>query len=266
MKTPLTTSNITPAALFRSIGNPNLKTLLIDEGDAASFGNVKASERSEDLRSILNAGHTRKFAFVLRAPREGGDGEEVKRFSVWGPKAYAAIGKIPETVRSRSITIRMRRKPKNAKIERWRASKDPVGDDWKERAERIAQEKMSEFRQADVDPKELSFLNDREEDNCRELVKVADLTGGDWPQLARQAVRSMKMRSKPEDDIWGIYCWPTFGTCTRPNWRVRKSEERIHRITFFQRIWTNSCTISKKDPGATGRTGRESHPRHGEGS
>ena len=115
---------------------------------------------------------------------------------------------------------------------------------------------MSEFRQADVDPKELSFLNDREEDNCRELVKVADLTGGDWPQLARQAVRSMKMRSKPEDDIWGIYCWPTFGTCTRPNWRVRKSEERIHRIAFFQRIWTNSCTISKKDPGATGRTGR----------
>ena len=202
VKNPLTTSNITPAALFRSIdvGDP---TLLIDEGDASLFGTGRASERSEELRGILNAGHTRKFAFVLRAPREGGDGEEVKRFSVWGSKAYAAIGKIPETVRSRSITIRMRRKPKNAKIERWRASKDPVGDDWKKRAERIAQEKMSEFRQADVDPEELSFLNDREEDNCRELVKVADLTGGDWPQLARQAVRSMKTRSKPEDDNMG---------------------------------------------------------------
>ena len=154
-------------------------TPLIDEGAAALFGNVKASGRSEDLRSILNAGHTWKFAFVLRAPREGGDGAEVKKFSVWGPKAYAAIGKVPGTVRSRSITIRMRRKPKNAKIERWRASKDPVGDDWKERAERFAQEKMSEFRQADVDPKKLSFLNDREEDNCRELVKVADLVGDD---------------------------------------------------------------------------------------
>ena len=131
----------------------------------------------------------------MRAPREGGDGEENKRFSVWGPKAYAAIGKVPETVRSRSITIRMRRKPKNAKIERWRAFRDPVGEDWRERAERFAQEKMSEFRQADVDPEELSFLNDREEDNCRELVKVADMVGGDWPQRARHAVRSMKTRS-----------------------------------------------------------------------
>ena len=87
-------------------------TPLIDEGEAALFGNVKASGRSEDLRSILNAGHTRKFAFVLRAPREGGDGEEVKKFSVWEPKAYAAIGKVPGTVRSRSITIRMRRSPR----------------------------------------------------------------------------------------------------------------------------------------------------------
>ena len=207
VKNPLATSNISPAALFRGIdvGDPNLrKTLLIDEADASLFG-VKKSEKSEDLRSILNAGHTQEFAFVMRAPREGGDGEENKRFSVWGPKAYASIGKVPETVRSRSITIRMRRKPKNAKIERWRASRDPVGDDWKERAERFAQEKMSEFRQADVDPKELSFLNDREEDNCRELVKVADLVGGDWPQRARQAVRSMKTRSKkqPEDDNTG---------------------------------------------------------------
>ena len=54
-----------------------------------------------------------------------------------------------------------------------------------------------------------------------------------------------------------------FGTCTGPNWRVRKSEERIHRIAFFQRIWTNSCTISKKDPGATGRT--EGNLIHGTG-
>ena len=34
-------------------------------------------------------------------------------------------------------------------------------------------------------------------------MKVADLLGGDWPQRARQAVRSMKMRSKPEDDNIG---------------------------------------------------------------
>ena len=59
------------------------------------------------------------------------------------------------------------------------------------------------FEQADVDSTELSFLNDREEDNCRELVKVADLVGGDWPKLVRQAVLSMKTRSKPEDDNMG---------------------------------------------------------------
>ena len=200
VKNPLTTANISASAMFRSIaaGNP---TLLIDEADASLFGTGRASERTEELRGILNAGHTREFAYVDRAPREGGDGEKNKRFSVWGSKAYAAIGKIPETVRSRSITIRMRRKPKDAKVERWRASKDPVGNAWKERAERFAQDKMAEFQEADTEV--LSFLSDREEDNARELLKVADLLGGNWPTWAREAVRSMKKRSKPEDDNLG---------------------------------------------------------------
>ena len=125
VKNPEPSVNTTPAALFRIIEQES-PTLLLDEAEASIFPSRK-NDRSEEMRGMLNAGHKRNGQ-VPRVPREGGDGEKVNRFSVWGPKAYAAINKtncIPETIRRRSITIRMRRKPRNIKISRWRESRDP---------------------------------------------------------------------------------------------------------------------------------------------
>src|SRR5262249_9143136 len=51
---PLFTSNVTPAALFRTIETAT-PTLLIDEAETFL-------SRSEELRGILNAGHTRTTA------------------------------------------------------------------------------------------------------------------------------------------------------------------------------------------------------------
>lgn len=55
---PLAVSNITPAALFRAIDlwSP---TLLIDEADAFVKDN-------EELRGLLNCGHTRESAYIIR--------------------------------------------------------------------------------------------------------------------------------------------------------------------------------------------------------
>jgi hypothetical protein len=69
---PLLTVNISPAALVRSIGD-DPPTLLLDEADTV-FG-PKAGDAHEDLRGILNAGHSRgrpyiRSADVYSSPRQ----------------------------------------------------------------------------------------------------------------------------------------------------------------------------------------------------
>ncbi len=68
----MSVSNTSAAALFRSI-EAWAPTLLIDEFD--SFG-----KDDDDLRNIVNSGHTRAAAFVLRTE---GDDHEPQLFSTW---------------------------------------------------------------------------------------------------------------------------------------------------------------------------------------
>ena len=58
----LTTSNISPAALFRTMESAK-PTLLIDEADTFVA-------MSDELRGIINSGHTRATAFVVRTEGE----------------------------------------------------------------------------------------------------------------------------------------------------------------------------------------------------
>jgi putative DNA primase/helicase len=68
----LLSSNISPALLFRIVEKYS-PTLLVDEAD--SFLRDK-----EELRGILNSGHTRDAAYVVRTV---GDENEPRRFSTW---------------------------------------------------------------------------------------------------------------------------------------------------------------------------------------
>jgi putative DNA primase/helicase len=107
VKKPLSTSNITPAALFRTIEEYK-PTLLIDEADTFI-------KQSDDLRGILNSGHTRSTAFVLRTI---GDDHIPKAFNTWGAKAIALIGKLSDTLHDRSIVISLKRKLSHERTER----------------------------------------------------------------------------------------------------------------------------------------------------
>jgi hypothetical protein len=79
-------SNISPSALFRYIEHTH-PTLLIDEAD--SFVGA-----SEEMRGILNSGHTRIAANVIRNVEINGE-HKPKRFSVWAAKAIATIRDLP---------------------------------------------------------------------------------------------------------------------------------------------------------------------------
>jgi len=106
---PIVASNITPAALFRSIDlwHP---TLLIDEADTFMRDN-------EELRGLINCGHTRDSAYIIRVV---GEEHTPKTFFVWGAKALAGIGKLPATMMDRAITLELRRKKPDELTERLR--------------------------------------------------------------------------------------------------------------------------------------------------
>jgi len=108
------------AALFQLV-NMGRPTLLIDEVDAI-FGS--ATERTEALRGVINCGN-RRGGTIIRGDKSG----EPKRYSVFCAKVLAGIetGRLPDTIRDRSIPIILRRKRPDAQVERfiWR----DVGDD-----------------------------------------------------------------------------------------------------------------------------------------
>src|SRR5262249_27788612 len=75
---PLAGCNISTASIFRVVDE--LKpTLLIDEADTFLPSN-------NDMRGILDSGHRRSNAWVLRTV---GDNHTTKRFSTWSPKSIA---------------------------------------------------------------------------------------------------------------------------------------------------------------------------------
>lgn len=190
--TGLHTSSITPAALFRGVElfGP---TLLIDEAD--SFLKMR-----EELRGILNSGHTRSGARILRAV---GDNHEPRWFSTWAPKAVALIGSLPSTLEDRSILVPMRRKTSGEKVERLR--QDRLGSETqtlRSKAARWALDHLEMLRS--IDPETPKELHDRAADNWRPLLAIAELAGGSWPETARRAARVLSAGATAEDSSMGV--------------------------------------------------------------
>jgi hypothetical protein len=174
---PLLTVNISPAALVRSVGT-DPPTLLLDEADTV-FG-PKSGDNNEDLRGILNAGHSRNRPYVrwdvaTRAP---------DRCPTFAMAALAGIGNLPDTITDRAVTVPMRRRAPGEAVDRYRDRRD--GAPLKELGARLgdwARAHLAELRDAEPDMP----VEDRAADTWEPLIAVADLAGGDWPARARKA-------------------------------------------------------------------------------
>ncbi|NMC21974.1 MAG: DUF3631 domain-containing protein [Thermogutta sp.] len=172
---PLAASNISSAALFRVI-EQSRPTLMIDEADAGLIAN-------EELRGLLNSGHTQDAAFVLRV---NPDSLAPERFSTWAPKCIAAIGALSDTVMDRAIVARLDRKPKHERRKRLtRSARERLA----EIGSKLARWSMdhADGIDAEAEPATPESLNDRAADNWRPLFILADLAGGRWPEAARRA-------------------------------------------------------------------------------
>ena len=105
---PFSASNVTKAVIFRTI-DLEKPTVIFDEADTWLGAD-------KEMIGILNSGHDYAFASVSRMVRQGDDWVP-GYFSTWAPKVLAAIGDIPDTLRDRSIIIRMRRKLASEKVQ-----------------------------------------------------------------------------------------------------------------------------------------------------
>ena len=149
----ISASNVTSASVFHIIDKFS-PVLLIDEAD--TFLN-----RQAELRGIINSGHRRSSAFVIRT---AGEEHAPRQFSTWGAKAIALIDRLPSTLEDRSIVIELRRRAADEIVAPFRSTEcQAAAEQIKRKAFRWAKDHLVMLRATDPDlPDE---LNDRAKDN-----------------------------------------------------------------------------------------------------
>ena len=176
---PVEAVNVTPAYLFRKVGSPaGMPTILYDEIDTV-FG-ARAKE-NEEIRGLLNAGH-RRGAVAGRCVIKGKT-VETEEIPAYCAVALAGLGGLPDTILSRSIIIKMRRRAPHEVVEPYRRSiHSPEGYALRERIASCAAKIASTINPCPDMPE---GVTDRAADIWESLIAIADAAGGEWPERSR---------------------------------------------------------------------------------
>ncbi|MEV4974864.1 DUF3631 domain-containing protein [Streptomyces scopuliridis] len=189
---PMVAVNASAAALFRAVSGPDGRpTILFDEIDTV-FG-PKAGD-NEELRGFLNAGH-RRTGVTYRCV---GDSQTVTPFPSYTAVAMAGLGSLPDTILTRSVIIRMRRRARNEKVEPFRARlHEKEGNALRDRlatwADSVRDRVMGAW------PEMPEGVTDRPADVWEPLLAVADAAGGHWPKRARAACLQLVKAAQADD-------------------------------------------------------------------
>ncbi|MGP3922502.1 DUF3631 domain-containing protein [Streptomyces sp. 8N616] len=188
---PLITVNTSPAVVFRAIGE-DPPTLLVDEADTI-FGSVKAAEKNEELRGLLNAGHQRNRP----ALRISGPEHKPQAFPTFAMAALAGIGDLPDTIMDRAVVIRMQRRKEGERVEQFRSRRDIP-------SLHAVRDRLTAWLRPLVDTAAelvpVMPVKDGAADTWEPLVIVAELAGGSWPEQARAACVAMCAAEVGQDD------------------------------------------------------------------
>ncbi|MDT0427450.1 DUF3631 domain-containing protein [Streptomyces salyersiae] len=191
---PMLAVNARAAALFRSVSDPaGRPTILFDEIDTV-FG-PKAGD-NEELRGFLNAGH-RRSGVTYRCIGDGGN-QTVVEFPSYTAVAVAGLGYLPDTITTRSVIIRMRRRARNEKAEPFRARlHEAEGHALRDRLAQWADQVREDI--SGRWPEMPEGVTDRPADVWEPLLSVADAAGGDWPARARTACMELVNAARADD-------------------------------------------------------------------
>src|SRR5215471_5976687 len=196
---PVEAVNVSPAYLFRKVGDDKAKpTILYDEIDAV-FG-PKAKE-NEEIRALLNAGH-RRGAMVGRCAVHGKTvkAEEICAFCA---VALAGLGWLPDTILSRSVIIRMRRRAPHEKVTPFRRriyAKE--GNGLRDQFAAWATDSIKTMIEAR--PEMPEGIEDRNADVWEALLAIAEAAGGHWLKRAHGAAVALVAAATDNEPSLGI--------------------------------------------------------------
>lgn len=199
---PVHAVNTTPAYLFRKVSDEDGRpTILFDEIDTV-FG-PKAKD-NEDIRGMLNAGH-RKGAMAGRCVMRGKI-VETEELPAYCAVSLAGLDDLPDTIMTRSVVVRMRRRAPNENVEPWRPRVNhPEAHALRDRLAAWSEsEPVVERLAGDFWPDIPEQVTDRDADVWEALLAVADLAGGHWPSLARGAAVALVAASKDRAPSVGV--------------------------------------------------------------
>jgi hypothetical protein len=193
---PVLAVEFSPAYLFRKISDEaGLPTILHDEVDAVFAGRAP---QHEELRALYNSGH-RRGAVVGRVSPQGKK-FVLEEYPAFCPVALAGLGDLPETLMSRSLILRMRRRAPGEVVEPFRR--------------RLVEAEAEQLRDELADwaaslpslqwPDMPSGVEDRGADCWEPLIAVADAAGGEWPARIRAAAVTFVTRSGDERQSLGV--------------------------------------------------------------
>lgn len=196
---PVEAVNVSPAYLFRKVADEKGRpTILFDEIDTV-FG--PKANNNEELRGLLNAGH-RQGAVAGRCVVRGKliETEEIPAYCA---VALAGLDDLPDTVRSRSILIRMRRRAPNEQVEPYRLRMHtPAGHQLRDELAAWAIDAQTDLNRAR--PHMPDGIADRDADVWEPLLAIADMAGGVWPELARVSAVTLVTLAKASTPSLGI--------------------------------------------------------------
>ena len=161
---------VTAAALFRIV-EPHAPTLMLDEADTYM-------RDDEILRGVVNGSQRRNVAYIVRCVEPD---NEPRRFGTWCPKLIAGIGNIPDTIRDRSLVVRLERKPVAVRLDPWRERDREAVEAMRGQIARWTADNAGRIGgtlSAVTFPD--SFQSDRARDAWAPLLAIANAAGGEW--------------------------------------------------------------------------------------
>jgi hypothetical protein len=220
---PWLTLSPSEAVLYRKTEKDG-PTLLLDESDALFL--KSGSDRQEYVRAYLNSGYRRGLVVT----RCMGANFQPVDFKTFCPKVIAGIGGLPDTVADRSIPIRLIRKSRGENVERLRERDvkvlvQPTVDAlkaWSSREDVIQSLRGSR-------PAEIYELSDRQMDMSEPLLAIAEMAGGDWPELTHAALVKLST-SENDDEALGIKVLTAIRDVFNPVDQDDNPQEPLERI------------------------------------
>jgi hypothetical protein len=197
--TPLSTMNISDAALFRAIAQVR-PTLFLDEVDALFNQHALKSGAKDELRSLLNAGY-RRGQRVYRMG--GGNHTELQSFEVFCPKALAGLGSLPDTLASRCVRIELKRRRRDEPVEDFIPSDfADVSGELRGRFADWSGDAVASLR--GLPHTRVEGLRDRQNEVWRPLLAIARLAGEDWAARGRRAAVALAAGQTSDEPSLGV--------------------------------------------------------------